>query len=162
MKQIQIVNTKNNEARTFDNQADADAYISEHAVGNFVATKTYQAKVFGVKRINYTIAFSEVAANMEAQRSFNIAVTAEEPVMFAFFRDAVKKRTKTDLISIGATFGADDLSMKEKKDVLISKVAHAVTAVQSQHIRDTTKVDHTNLSLAIAHLRDMNSWRVIE
>ena len=164
MKQIQIVNTKTNEAKTFDNQADADAYISEHAVGNFVATKTYQAKVFGVKRINYTIAFSEVSANRQARRSFEMAVLAEGPNMFAHFHKAVvaTKRTKDELIRTAIIAGVDEgLNKKDKKDVLINKIALALAVKQGDHILATVEIDHSNLHDAITSLRDIDSWMVV-
>ena len=162
MKQIQIVNTKTNEAPTFDNQADADAYISKHAVGNFVATKTYQAKVFGVKRITYTIAVSN---DRIARHSFRIAVLNEEPNIFAHYHAKVveMKATKKALITYADNAGiGEGLTMADKKMVLQNKIALALTVLQTDAILEQVlpKVTHDNLGDTIASLRNPAGWEV--
>ena len=144
--QIQIENQKTNEAITFDNKTDANAYIKQHATDDFVATKTYQAKVFGVKRINYTIAFSQVAqdmrlaqeakeeemrlaqekkkADMVAHQQLMMHLNNHEGDMKSVYQKPLNNFTKKELIEEYSH--VEGISMSQKKHIIVGHIAESL------------------------------------
>lgn len=153
--QIHITNTRTNEAQTFRTQAQAQGYIKENARDGYVAKRTYHAKVFGVKRTDYTIEFSPIAnAVRNIHRVTDVLKDNKEQTIAKLMEDSdLPKMKKAELIRYMKGHDIPVQSKHTKADLLRICGEHGL----SLHINDmanTITGDPANDEALIASIKE--------
>lgn len=153
--QIHIENTRTNEARTFRTEAQAQEYIKTHAREGYVAKKTYHAKVFGVKRTNYTIEFSRPAnALRNSRRVIDVLRVNDKQIIENLMNESqLKKLKKAELIAHMEANDIGKANPKSRKSVLLGIIGRHMYALYSTNMVLSCNGDPEHDEALIANLK---------